>query len=90
MKRPYFLFSTGMLVKQDNLALFNLNDIYLFIIIDNTITNYILILYELSNFNNVLGVVSQTRVSYGNRTQDPHANGLAHYPLDYQGTQFNG
>ena len=29
----------------------------------NTITNYILIIYELSNLNHTLGVVSQTRVS---------------------------
>ena len=53
----------------------------------NTITNYILIIYELSNFDHVLGVVSQTRVSDGNRTHDPHTNRLAHYPLDYQATQ---
>ena len=43
----------------------------------NTITNYILIIFELSNFNHMLGVVSQTRVSGGNRTHDPHANSLA-------------
>ena len=43
----------------------------------NTITNYILIIYELSNFVHVLGVMSQTRVSGGNRTHDPHANSLA-------------
>ena len=34
--------------------------------------------YELSNFDHVLGVVSQTRVSDGNRIHEPHANGLAH------------
>ena len=34
----------------------------------------------------MLGVVSQTRVSGGNPTHDPHANSLALYPLDYQGT----
>ena len=45
----------------------------------NTITNYILIIYELSNFDHVLGVVSQTRVSGGNRIHDPYANSLAHY-----------
>ena len=33
-------------------------------------------------------VVSQTRVSGGNRTHNPHANSLAHHPLDYQGTVF--
>ena len=32
----------------------------------NTITNHILIKYELSNFDHVLGVVSQTRVFGGN------------------------
>ena len=41
----------------------------------NTTTNYILIIiYELSNFDQVLGVVSQTRVSGGNQT---HANSTA-------------
>ena len=34
----------------------------------------------------MLGIVSQIRVSGGNRTHDPHANSLAYYPLDYQGT----
>ena len=53
----------------------------------NTITNYILIIYELNKFYHLLGVVSQTRVSGGNRTHDPYTNSLAHYPLDYQGTQ---
>ena len=53
----------------------------------NTITNYILIIYELSNFDHVFGVVSQTKVSGGNRNHEPHANSLAYYPLDYQGTQ---
>ena len=60
-------------------------NIYLFINY-NTITNYILIIYELSNFDHLLGVESQTRVSGRNQTHDPHANSLAHYPLDYQGT----
>ena len=63
------------------------NFIYLFINY-NTITNYILIIYELNNFDYVLGVVSQTRVSVGNRTHDPHTNCLAQYPLYYQGTQY--
>ena len=40
--------------------------IYLFIYY-NTITNYILILYELSNFDHAHRVVPQTRVSGGNR-----------------------
>ena len=53
--------------------------IYLFVYY-NTITNYILIMYELSNFHHVLGVVSQTRVSGENRTHDPHANSLARCP----------
>ena len=35
----------------------------------------------------MLGEVSQTRVSGGNQTHDPHANSLARYTLDYQGTQ---
>ena len=47
----------------------------------------ILIIYELNNFDHALGVMSQTRVSGGNRTHDPHAYSLAHYPQDYQGTQ---
>ena len=42
----------------------------------------------LTNFDHLLGVVSQTRVSSGNRTHDPHTNSLAHYTLDYQGTQL--
>ena len=54
----------------------------------NTITNYIIILYEMSNFDHVIGVVSQTRVSRGNRTHDFRAISLAHYPLDYQCTHF--
>ena len=54
----------------------------------NTITNYILITYELSNFDHVFGEVLQTRVFGGNRTPDPHPNSLAQYPLDYQGTQI--
>ena len=44
-------------------------------------------IYELSNFDHLLGVVSQTRGS-GNRTHDLHTNSLAHYPRDYQGPQF--
>ena len=59
---------------------------YLFIYY-NTITNYILIIYELTNFDHALGVVSQTRISGGNRTHD-HSNSLAHYSLDYQGNHF--
>ena len=59
---------------------------YLFLFINyNTITNYILIIYELSNFDHLFGVVSQTRDSGGNWIHDPNANSLAHYPLDYQG-----
>ena len=44
-----------------------------------------LIIYKLCNFDNMLGVVSHTRVSGKNRTHDIHVNSLAHYPLDYQG-----
>ena len=60
------------------------NKIYLFINY-NTITNYILSIYELSTLYHVPHGVSQTTVSGGIRTHDPHANSLAHYPLDYQG-----
>ena len=52
-----------------------------------TIANHIQIIYELSYLGHVLGVVSQVRVSDGNRTQDPYAYSLAHCPLDYQGTK---
>ena len=31
--------------------------------------------------------MSQTKVSGGNQTHDPHTNSLAHYPLDSQATQ---
>ena len=41
-------------------------------------------IYELSNLDHVLGVPSQTKVSGGNRTHDPDANNLTHYPLEYQ------
>ena len=37
----------------------------------------------------MLGVVSQTRVSGGNRSHDPHANSVAHYSLEYLGTLLN-
>ena len=58
-----------------------LNRIYLFIYLFinyNTIINYILIIYELSNFKHELGVVSQDQ----NRNQGSYANSVAHYPLD--------
>ena len=62
-------------------------DVNIYLLINyNTIRNYILITYELSNFDHVLGIVSQTRFSGANRNHDPHADSLAHYPLDYQGT----
>ena len=48
---------------------------------------YLLIVHERSNFDHVIGIVLQIRVSGGNRTHDPYANSLAHYPLDYQDTQ---
>ena len=63
----------------------NYYHIYLFINY-NTITNYILIIYELSNLDHVLSVVSQTRLSGKNRIHIPPANSPAHYPLGYQGT----
>ena len=59
----------------------------MYVLITIQLQNYILIIYKLSNFDHMLGVVSQTRVSGGNRTNDPHVNSLAHYPLDCQGTQ---
>ena len=52
-----------------------------------TIINYILIIYELSNFEHVLGgIMRQTRVSGGNPNLDPHVNIVAHCPVHYQGT----
>ena len=60
-------------------------NLYLIIINYNTIINYILITYELSNFDYVLGVVSHTKVSGENLTHDPHANSVAHYPINHQG-----
>ena len=36
----------------------------------------------------VLSVVSHSRASGEHRTHNFQANSLAHYPLDYQGTQF--
>ena len=62
----------------------NQNYLIIFFINYNTITNYILIVYEPNNLDNVFGVVSQIRVSGGYWTHDPHANSLAHYPLDDQ------
>ena len=50
--------------------------IFIYFLNYNTITNYILIIYELSNFAHLLGVASQNRVSGGNRTNDPHTNGV--------------
>ena len=70
--------------KRENIQTF----IFYLFINYNTITNYILTICELSNFDHMLGVVSQTRVSGENRTHDPHANSLANYPLDYQGTHI--
>ena len=46
-------------------------------------------MYELSDFDHVFGIVSQTRVSGGKRTHNPHANTVvAYYTLDYQGTLY--
>ena len=53
----------------------------------NTIKKYILIIYELSNFDHVLDVMSQTRLSSGNQTHETHTNSLIHYPLYYYFTQ---
>ena len=52
----------------------------------NTITNSILIIYEPSNFNHVLGVVSQARFCDANRNHDNHAGSLEDYQIEYQGT----
>ena len=52
----------------------------------NTITNHIQIIYELTNFDHVLSVKSQTRLSGGDQIHNPHANSLVHYPIDCQGT----
>ena len=66
---------------------FSLYFLFILFINYNTITNYIRIIYDLSNFNHVLGVVSQTKASDGNRNHDAHAKSLPHNPLHYQGTQ---
>ena len=52
--------------------------IYLFINY-NAITNYILIIYELSNFDHLIGVMSQARVSGGNGTHDHYQGTLCVY-----------
>ena len=59
---------------------------FILVINYNAITNYILSIHELSNFDHVLGVVLQARVSGRNRTYDPHFNSVAHYSLGYQNT----
>ena len=79
-------FSVSCFISKFNLKVFLQLILYLFINY-NTIKNYILIIYELNNFNHVLGVVSQAKVPGGSRTYDYHANSLAHYPLDYKDTQ---
>ena len=87
---PFFLFewtNEHLFVTNTGTPFLIQDSIYFYLFINyKTITNYILISYELSNFDHVLGVVSQTRVSGGNRTHDLHANSLAYYPLYYQGT----
>ena len=65
-----------------------IKNVFIYHINYNTITNYILIIYNQSNWDLMLGVVSQIRASVGDRTQDLHANWLALYPLDYQGIQI--
>ena len=48
----------------------------------NTITNYILIIYEVGNYDHVWTCVEpQVRISGGNQTSDPHANSLKLPPL---------
>ena len=38
-------------------------------------------MYKLSNLHQVLGVVTQTKISGGYRNHDPHTNSLAHTHL---------
>ena len=79
-KPTHYLLDHG---KMFNLLLIKNTTKFIYLFINyNTTTNYIIIIYELSNFDHLLGVVSQIRVSGGNRTHDPHTNSLAHYPLD--------
>ena len=54
----------------------NISFVFYLFINYNKITNYILIIYELSKFDHLLGIVSQTRVSGENRTHDPYTNGV--------------
>ena len=52
---------------------------YLFLYLSinyNIIANYILIIYDMSNFDHVLCVVSQTKVSGGNWIYDPQAGSI--------------
>ena len=66
----------------NNLRIFFPKEKLVYLLINyNEITNYIPIIYELSNFDHMLGF------SGGNRNHDPYANSLAHNPLDYQSTR---
>ena len=69
------MFSNKLRISDQHLEInFKLFEIiyFFYLLITNKISNYILIVYELSNFDNVLGVVAQTRVSGGNLTHDIH------------------
>ena len=44
----------------------------------NIITNYILSIYELGNFDHVLDVMPQTSVPGEDRSHDTHTNNVAH------------
>ena len=57
--------------------------LFIYLLITNTITNYILIIYELNNFDHVLAIVSQTRVSGGNRTNNFLLNPFVHKKVEF-------
>ena len=67
--------------------IYHIAAIFYLLINSNIITNNIRFVYKLSNFAHILSVVSQASVSCSNRTHEPYANSLAHYPLNYPGTQ---
>ena len=80
-----------MILKPKNQNLINLNANLFYQTKTKKFQNYILIdytiIYELSNFDHVLGVVSENRTSDRNRTHDPQANNLAHDLPHYQSTR---
>ena len=91
VKNNKITYEVNFIESKQVIAIYNFSShqsIYLFIIY-NKITNNILIIYKLSNFDHDLSVVSQIKVSDGNRAHNHHANSLTYYPLDYQGTLIN-